>query len=121
MRRGILALSAAVLLLAAAGLAGGFSHTYSLATGTVVLSNSQANSSWAPVAVMFGYAEACTGTAEVRRVSQGMTLVLASCSFTNVSSLVWVPDCSYSFGYGDELVIVSSVTSGFVQVTRRGD
>jgi hypothetical protein len=38
-----------------------------------------------------------------------------------VTSLVWVPDSLYSFGYGDALVIGTSVTNGFVQVTRRGD
>jgi hypothetical protein len=99
----------------------GFTRTYGLGTGTVVVSNGQANSSWVTVAVMIRYPGPRSGTAEVRRLSQGMDICLGWCSFTNVTSVVWVPDSLYSFSFGDALVIGSSVTNGFVQVTRRGD
>jgi len=110
-----------VCVLTGTAAAQGFSRTYSLGTGSVVVSNNQANSSWITVAVMIQYAGPSSGTAEVRRVSQGMNVVLGWCTFTNVTSVVWVPDSYYSFSYGDALVIGSSVTNGVVQVTRRGD
>jgi len=47
--------------------------------------------------------------------------MLANCTFSNVSSVVWVPDAKYPFGLGEALVIRSSVTNGIVQVIRRGD
>ena len=114
------------VLLVAVALAGvvwaeGYSQTFGLGDGNVVVSNSQANSSWVTVSVAIRYDVSSTGTAEVRRVSQGVNTVLGWCTFTNVTSLVWVPDSSYSFGYGDALVIKTSVSNGVLQVTRRGD
>ncbi len=102
-------------------LAGGFGHTYAIGTGTVTISNSQANSSWVPVSVLIRYAAPATGTAEVSRVSQEHEFVLAACTFTNVTSIVWVPDIEYPFTYGDALVIESSATNGIVQILRKGD
>ena len=112
----------AVLAGAGAALAGpGWSTTHSLAGGGVTVSNGQANSSWVPVAVMIRYGGASTGTVDVRRVSQGMDVVLGVCSFTNVTSVVWVPDAPYSFGCGEALVVGSSETNGVLQLMRRED
>ena len=120
----ILGVTCAVFLVVALALgvrAGGFSTTVGLGAGTVVVSNSQANSSWVPVAVMIRYAAPCAGTVEVRRVSQELTIVLDCRAFTNATSVVWVPEAAYSFGYGDFLVVESSATNGVVQIMRRGD
>jgi len=102
-------------------LAGGFGHTYAIGTGTVTVSNSQANSSWVPVSVLILYAAPATGTAEVSRASQDHVFSLALCTFSNVTSVVWVPDVEYPFAFGDALVIESSETNGVVQVLRKGD
>ena len=118
-----LALAAAVALalaLASAARAGGFAHTFSLAGGRVALTNTQANSNWVPLSVMLRYDAPGTGTAAVRRESQGHVFVLAATGFTNVSTLVWVPSIQYPFGFGDVLVIESTATNGVVQVLRRG-
>ena len=99
----------------------GFTHTFGLGSGTVVVSNSQANSSWVTVAVMLQYAGPSTGTAQVSRVSQGVSVLLGWRAFTNVTSMVWIPEGRYSFGCGDALVVGSTVTNGVLQVTRRGE
>lgn len=103
------------------GAAEGFTDTFDLGDGTVVVSNGQANSSWVTVAVMLQYAGPTTGTAQVSRVSQGVSVVLGRRVFTNVTSVVWVPEGSYSYGFGDALVVWSTETDGVLQVTRRGD
>ena len=113
-----------VLLMAAtasAAWAGGWSGTYSLAGGTVGVTNTQANSSWVPVSVMLKFTSPGTGTVEVVRVSQEHSFILANCVFTNVTTVVWVPDAQYPFGLGEALVIRSSLTNGIVQVIRKGD
>ena len=99
----------------------GFSHSFRLSEGSVVLSNSQANSSWTPVSVMIAYAGPSSGTVAVWRVSQGSWFNLATCAFTNVTTVVWTPDLAYVFSYGDALRILSSETNGVAQVIRRGD
>jgi hypothetical protein len=104
-----------------AGIAGGMASTHSLARGTVEVTNSQANSSWAVVAVFVKFDAGTNGTAVVRRVSQGNTYALGACSFVNATNLVWVPDRDYGFGFGEVLVIESTATNGVVQVMRKGD
>lgn len=89
-----LATGALLTLAAAAGRAGGFAHTFGLGGGSVAITNAQSNSSWVPLSVMLRYATPATGTAQVRRESQGHAFVLAATGFTNVSTLVWVPSSS---------------------------
>jgi hypothetical protein len=120
MKRLILVLLMAGLV-GGAALAGGWTVTYSLAGGTVGLTNTQANSSWVPVSVLLKFAAAGGGTVEVARVSQSNTFVLATCVFTNAASVVWVPDAGYPFGLGEALVVRSSVTNGMLQVIRKGE
>ena len=116
-----------ILAVLAVGLAGvvwaggGWSTSHSLAGGTVAVTNAQANSSWAPVAVLIQYAGTCSGTVDVRRVSQGLTVALGSRAFTSVSNVVWIPDAAFSFEFGDVLEIRSSETNGVAQLMRRGE
>ena len=112
-----------LFLVAVAGAtwAGGWSGTYSLAGGTVGLTNTQANTSWVPVAVLLAFTEPGSGTTEVWRVSQEHSFRLASCVFTNMTTVVWVPDAQYPFEVGEALVISSSVTNGVVQIIRKGE
>ena len=114
----------AIMILTAcrlAALAGGWSQTFSLTPGLVALTNSQDNSVWTPVAVMLNFTAPRSGTAEVWRVSQEHSFMLANCAFTNVSTVVWVPDAPYPFNPGEVLILRSSVTNGIVQVIRKGD
>ena len=112
-----------LLLVATAGAtwAGGWSGTYSLASGEVGLTNSQANSSWVPVSVLLTFTAPGNGTTEVWRVSQAHSFMLANCVFTNMTTVVWVPDAPYPFGLGEALVIRCSVTNGVVQIIRKGE
>jgi hypothetical protein len=110
-----------VAVVAGAVWAGGWSGTYSLAGGEVGVTNTQANSSWVPVAVLMAFTAPGTGAAEVWRVSGEYSFRLANCVFTNMTTVVWVPDAAYPFGVGEALVIRSSVTNGVVQVIRKGE
>ena len=102
-------------------LAGGFAATYSLASGTVCVTNNQANSVWVPVAALVSYSTATDATVSVWRVSQGHEYLLSSCSVTGATSVVWVPEAAYPFAVDDVLRVVSSATNGVVQVIRRDD
>jgi hypothetical protein len=104
-----------------AAVAGGFASSHRLNTGTVALTNAQANSSWTTVAVLVKFDAGTNGTVAVRRESQGNTFTLASCTFGTATNLVWVADREYAFGFGDVLVIESTATNGVVQVMRRTD
>ncbi|MCX6996326.1 MAG: hypothetical protein NTV49_04405, partial [Kiritimatiellaeota bacterium] len=110
-----------LLVMASGAWAEGWSETYSLAGGMVGVTNSQANSSWVPVSVMWKFPSPFTGTAEVWRVSQTESYLLSRCNFRNATTVVWVPDVHYPFGPGETLVLRSSVTNGVVQVIRKGD
>lgn len=122
MRRLMVACVAGIVVSLGVALAGpGWSTTHSLAGGPVAVTNEQANTSWVPVAVLIQYAAASSGTVDVRRVSQGVSVVLGLSTFTNTASLVWVPEAAFSFGVGDVLVIRSSETNGILQLMRRGD
>ncbi len=120
-KRAWLAVATVCFCGAVSALAQGFTHTYSLFGGSVGITNSQANSSWVVSSVMFLYAAPSTGTAEVSRVSQGVSVLLARRVFTNVTALVWVPEGPYSYGYGDSMLVSSTPTNGVLQVIRRGD
>jgi len=119
MKRLILVLLMAAL--AGAVFAGGWTATYSLGGGTVGVTNTQANSSWVPVSVMLKFAAAGSGTVEVCRVSQAYEFTVASCVFSNMTTVLWVPEAAYPFGFGEALVIRSSATNGIVQIIRKGD
>ena len=104
-----------------AAVAGGSAASFRLDGGTVAITNTQANSSWAPVAVLVKLDAPATGTLTVRRVSQGNTYALGSCTFAGATNLVWVADCEYPFGFGEVLVISSTATNGVVQIISRGE
>ena len=120
MKRHWLATSILAVFLPFAGIAGGSAASFRLDSG-VAITNTQANSSWAPVAVLVKFDAPATGTLTVRRVSQGVNVVVGSCVFANVSSVVWVPDAAFWFEFGDVLVIRSSATNGVAQLMRRAE
>ena len=111
-----------VLLCAATAVcAAPWAKTYSLAPATVAVTNEQANSVWAPVAVLWSFPEATTGTVTASRASQGNTYLLSQYAVSNTvaSTVIWVAEASYPFEYGDVLVLTSSDTNGVVQVIRK--
>ena len=119
MKRWIMALVMAFM--AGSAWAGGWSETYSLGSGGVNITNTQANSSWVPVALMWRFTSPGSGTVEVSRVSLGVSFILGNCGFTNASSMVWVPEAAFPFGVGEAMEIRSSVTNGVIQVIRKGE
>lgn len=102
-------------------LAGGYAGSYSLAGGTVDVTNTQENSVWVPVAALVKYGAATNSTVSVYRVSQGSTFLLSSCSVTGATSAVWIPEAEYPFAFADVLRVVSSATNGVVQLIRKGE
>jgi hypothetical protein len=122
MKRSVLIAVAGLVIGGAVRGAEGFTHTFPLGTaGLVAITNSQANSSWTVAAVLWQYRAAATGTVSVSRASQGVSVLLGWRTYSNNTSIVWVPEGVYSFGYGESLVIYSSATNGVVQVNRRGE
>ena len=109
------------LVLPLAAVAGGSAASFRLDAGGVAITNTQANSSWAPVAVLVKFDALATGTLTVRRVSQGNAYTLGCCTFAGSTKLGWVAECEYPFGFGDVLVISSTATNGVVQLLSRGE
>jgi len=102
-------------------MAGGSANSYRLDCGAVAVTNTQANSSWVPVAVLVKFDAPATGSAAVLRISQGVTYTLGICSFAGASNVVWVSDCAYPFGCGDVLLVSCTATNGTVQILVRGE
>jgi len=118
MGRNVLAICG-VLMVAAVVCAAPWAKTYTLAGTTVALTNNQANSVWAPVAVLWSYPGATTTTVTAARTSQGNTYLLGRMAATNTSTVIWVAEASYPFEFGDVLVLTSTDTNGAVQVIRK--
>jgi hypothetical protein len=111
-----------VLVLApVVALAGGWAASYRLTDGVVAVTNTQANSTWAPVAVLWRFDEVTNAVVRVERVSQGTLFVLGVASVSNGTCAVWVPEAEYPFALGEVLRVGSTVTNGVVQVIRKGE
>jgi hypothetical protein len=110
-----------MVALASGALAGGaWSTTYALQDGAVAVTNTQANSVWVPVAVLWKFSSTTNATVTIERVSQGNTFALGSMTATNAASAIWLPEADYPFGVGDVLRVMSTAT-GAVQVIRKGE
>ena len=70
------------LLCCCAAIAGGFSKTYSLNTGEVVVVNNQKRSSWVPVALLFHFIEPVDTTVSIKRLSNGEEFLLSTINHT---------------------------------------
>jgi len=119
MKRLILAL---VLMLAAGSAwAGGWSDSYSLTSGVVCVTNTQGNSSWVPVALMWKFTVSSSGTLVISRVTANGSFPLANCTFTNATSMTWIPEAAFPFGFGEALTVTSSVRGGVMELIRKGE
>ena len=112
---------AAVFGAAVAALAAPWASTESLAGGSVALTNSQANSVWAPVAVLWKFSAATNATVTVVRVSQGSAFLVSSQNVVNAGTAIWIPEASYPFAVGDALRVTCTATNGVVQIIRKGE
>ncbi len=117
----VMVLAGAVIGGALAAMAEGWATTYALTNGTATVSNSQANSTWTPLAVLWKFSATTNTQLTVYRQSQGVTFVLSQFEASNTASVVWVPEAAYPFAFGDALLLTSSVSNGQVQVIRKGN
>ena len=118
----LVAVLLAVSMLGAVALAGGgWATTHDMSSGSVALTNGQANSAWAPVAVLWKFDAATNALVSVERVSQSNTYLLGMAHITNATSVVWVPEADYPFAEGDVLRVGCSVSNGVAQVIRKGE
>ena len=111
----------AAMLVPLVSFAGGSAASFQFTSGVLAVTNTQANSSWVPLAVLVKFDAPATGTLTIRRISQGNTYTLGSCTFTGATNLVWVADCEYPFGFGDVLTVSSTATNGVAQILTRGE
>ncbi len=117
----VLLLGVAVMMAGVAARADGWATTYSLTNGSVGVSNSQANSCWTPVAVLWKFSTVTNAQLAVHRESQGSSFVLSQFDASNTASVVWVPEAAYPFSFGDTLLLISSFSNGQVQVIRKAN
>ena len=109
------------LLCCCAAMAGGFSKTYSLDTGGVVVTNNQKRSCWVPSALLFHFTEPVDTTVSIKRLSEGHEYVLSKTTFTNTQDIIWIPEADYSFNFGDALIVTTTATSGTLEIIQRSD
>ncbi|MDF7824098.1 hypothetical protein P4B35_08750 [Pontiellaceae bacterium B12227] len=109
------------LLCCIAALASGFSKTYSLSTGEVVVANNQKRSCWEPVALLFHFTEPVDPTVSIKRLSNGTEFLLSTITLTNVQDVTWIPEADYPFNFGDTLVISTTATNGTLELIRKSD
>ena len=101
--------------------AGGFSKTYSLSSGTVTVANNQKRSSWVPVALLFHFTEPVDTTVSIKRLSKGEEFLLSTVTLTNVQDITWIPEADYPFNFGDSLVISTTATTGTLELIQRSE
>ncbi len=102
-------------------LAAGFSKTYSLASGEVVVANNQKRSCWAPVALLFHFTEPVDPTVSIKRLSNGTEFLLSTVTLTNVQDVAWIPEANYPFNFGDSLIISTTATNGTLELIQRSE
>jgi hypothetical protein len=102
-------------------LAAGFSKTYSLSTGAVVVTNNQKRSCWVPVALLFHFTEPVDPTVSIKRLSDGTEFLLSTVTLTNVQDVTWIPEADYPFNFGDSLIISTTATNGTLELIQRSE
>lgn len=102
-------------------LASGISSVHSLEQGSVSITNTQKNSSWVPVALLFKFDAPATGTITVERRTGSTAFLLTSCVVSNNLSAVWIPETAVPFNQNDVLSITSTITNATVEIIRKAD
>ena len=101
--------------------AGGFSKTYSLNTGEVIVANNQKRSCWVPSTLLFHFPEPVDVTVSIKRRSKGHEYLLSKITFTSTQDMIWVPEADYPFNFGDALIVTTTATSGTLEIIQRSD
>ena len=109
------------LLYAPCANASGMSSVHTLTTGSVSITNTQKNSSWVPVALLFKFDAPATGTITVERRTGSTAFLLTSCAVSNSQHAVWIPESAFPFNRNDELTITSTITNATVEIIRKAD
>ena len=109
------------LLCCCAAIAGGFSKTYSLNAGEVIVTNNQKRSCWVPSALLFHFTEPVDTTVSIKRRSKGHEYLLSKTTFINTQDIVWIPEADYPFNFGDALIVTITATSGTLEIIQRSD
>jgi hypothetical protein len=102
-------------------MATGMSTIHSLESGTVSITNTQKNSSWVPVALLFRFDAPASGTITIERLTGSTAFLLTSCTLSNNQHAVWIPEAAIAFNENDSLFITSTITNGTVEIIRKGD
>jgi len=110
----------AVFALAIAAVAAPMVQNHPTAGGSVTVTNTQPNSVWAPVAVLFAFDAPVTGTISIDRSSLGASFQLASISVTAARHVTWIADTDFAFQNGDALSVTCPAATGTVQIIRKG-
>lgn len=97
----------------------GMNSIHTLATGTVSVSNTQKNSSWVPVAVLFKFDTPVTGTVTLTRTTADTVFQLASVELDGNQTAVWIPEADYRFELNDVLTLTSTATNGTAEIIRK--
>ena len=117
----ILLLSSFALLHAPCANAVGMSSIHSLESGSVSITNTQKNSAWYPVAILFRFDTPATGTITVTRQTDGTTFQLTTVGLSDNLYAVWILEAPITFRLNDVLGITSTVTDGTVEIIRKAD
>jgi len=102
-------------------LAAGITSQHSLASGSVSITNTQKNSAWYPVAILFRFDTPATGTITVTRQTDGTTFQLTTVDLSDNLYAVWILEAPITFNLNDVLGITSTVTDGTVEIIRKGE
>ena len=101
--------------------AGGFTSVHSLEQGSVSITNTQKNSSWVPVALLFRFSAPTSGVVTVERCTGSTAFLLTECTLSNNQHAVWVPEADIPFNENDSLRVTSTTTNGTVEIIRKGE
>ncbi len=101
--------------------AAGMSSVHSLESGTISITNTQKNSSWVPVALLFRFDDPATGTITVERLTGSTAFLLTSCAVSNSQYAVWIPESAFPFNLNDVLSVTSTITNATVEIIRKGE
>jgi len=119
----IVHLSSFALALALCGSASGAGITslHSLESGTVSITNTQKNSSWHPIAILFRFEAPATGTLTVTRQTEGGIFQLSTITLSDNQYAVWLPEAPITFKLNNVLGITSTETNGIIEIIRKGE
>ena len=101
--------------------ASGITSLHSLESGSISITNTQKNSSWVPVALLFRFDAPASGTIIVERNTGSTTFQLTTIELSDNLYAVWIPEAPISFNLNDVLLIYTPATAGSVEIIRKGE